>query len=81
MYKTKRVQDAKLKVKRREEESRAIFVIVVETYAHALASAPTHTPVRTHARTHAHTHTHTHTHTYTHIHLSLIHISEPTRQS
>ena len=41
----------------------------------------THTQTHTYRRTHAHIHTHTHTHTHacTHIHLSLIHISEPTR--
>ena len=31
--------------------------------------------------THTHTHTHTHTRTHARTHLSLIHISEPTRQS
>ena len=39
----------------------------------------THTHTHTHTRTHARTHTLIHTHTHTH--LSLIHISEPTRQS
>ena len=53
----------------------------VQTKARRHTYTHTHTDVRTRAHTHTHTHTHTYTRTRTHTHLSLIHISEPTRQS
>ena len=53
--------------------------------AHMHAHTHTFTCAHTHAhicmRTHTHTHMHAHTHTHARTHLSLIHISEPTRRS
>ena len=51
------------------------YIVYTHTHKHAHA----HTHSRTHARTHTLARTHSHTHTGEG--LSLIHISEPTRQS
>ncbi len=49
------------------------------TRTHTHTYIHTHTHTRTYTQSHNHTHTHAHTHTYTDYHLSLIHITHPTR--
>ena len=71
---------------KRKKENKQLFMEKVwrrerthMNYTHA--STHTDTQIDTHTHTHTHTRTHARTLTHTHTHLSLIHISEPTRQS